>query len=302
MVNPSDTDILIGMMKNGKPISPDELTKLATIGGKLDYARLIKYTAMAEQLYKNQTNDKNANRTAIKSDARGNAKRPAASRTTRSRRRSDDDAPSRKDIEEMYNRMDNADAKKASWLARVAAFLIDGCIITVIFFFLIGVFGLYKNPMGILLFFGTFVLYFAFFESSSFQATPGKWLFHLKVVDDQKDKRISFSIALWRGILKYFLWIIAGKGINMFSGTEVVNDNWLKENDPKTHLQDEKNRRLAMFLAVFVGFWGIDRFYLGYKKIGVLKFFTLGGLGILWLYDIYCIFAKKGFAAKVKWK
>jgi len=33
-----------------------------------------------------------------------------------------------------------------------------------------------------------------------------------------------------------------------------------------------------------------------------LKFFTLGGLGILWLYDIYCIFAKKGFAAKVKWK
>ena len=63
-----------------------------------------------------------------------------------------------------------------------------------------------------------------------------------------------------------------------------------------------KSWKIALVLAIFLGIYGADRFYLGYKKIGLLKLFTAGGLFILWFYDIFCIAMKRGFAAKVQWK
>lgn len=47
-----------------------------------------------------------------------------------------------------------------------------------------------------------------------------------------------------------------------------------------------KNKTTALFLSIFVGELGIDRFYLGYIGIGLLKLFTVGCFGILWLIDI----------------
>lgn len=53
-----DTELLLEMVKKGKVPSQDELMKLATIDGKVDYAKLVKYGAMAGLLYKKLYADK----------------------------------------------------------------------------------------------------------------------------------------------------------------------------------------------------------------------------------------------------
>ena len=46
---------------------------------------------------------------------------------------------------------------------------------------------------------------------------------------------------------------------------------------------------LALLLSVLFGVIGVDRFYLGYPALGVLKMFSFGGLLIWWLVDIVLI-------------
>ncbi len=40
-------------------------------------------------------------------------------------------------------------------------------------------------------------------------------------------------------------------------------------------------------ISIFPGSLGVDRFYLGDTKNGILKYFTFGGFGIWWLKDIF---------------
>lgn len=48
-------------------------------------------------------------------------------------------------------------------------------------------------------------------------------------------------------------------------------------------------RLIVFFISILFGIMGIDRIYLGDYKGGILKFATLGGLGIWYLLDIYRI-------------
>jgi hypothetical protein len=54
-------------------------------------------------------------------------------------------------------------------------------------------------------------------------------------------------------------------------------------------LLSEKEWIVALLLSALLGTLGIDRFYLGYTLLGVLKLITLGGCGIWWVIDLILI-------------
>lgn len=54
----------------------------------------------------------------------------------------------------------------------------------------------------------------------------------------------------------------------------------------------ERKFSVALLLSLFLGWLGIDRFYLGQGFTGFLKLITLGGFGIWYLIDIFIIASK----------
>ena len=54
-----------------------------------------------------------------------------------------------------------------------------------------------------------------------------------------------------------------------------------------------KNKTTALLLSFFLGAFGVDRFYLGYTGLGIVKLITCGGFGIWTLIDFIMLICDK---------
>jgi TM2 domain-containing membrane protein YozV len=52
---------------------------------------------------------------------------------------------------------------------------------------------------------------------------------------------------------------------------------------------EKKDRTTGLILAVLIGKFGVDRFYLNDIAMGILKFITLGGCLIWWVVDWFTV-------------
>jgi TM2 domain-containing membrane protein YozV len=61
---------------------------------------------------------------------------------------------------------------------------------------------------------------------------------------------------------------------------------------PSKTAPEKKKFITTLLFSVFLGYLGVDRFYMGYVGLGILKIITCAGCGIWYIIDIILIATK----------
>ncbi len=82
-----------------------------------------------------------------------------------------------------------------------------------------------------------------------------------------------------------FLWAMLYNTVLVFAAAILT----LPQKAALEESSQGKSKTTAIILSVLLGALGIDRFYLGYIGLGIVKLITGGGLGIWWIIDLVMI-------------
>jgi len=98
----------------------------------------------------------------------------------------------------------------------------------------------------------------------------------------------------------FIIKMVKEKNIGDGKGITIINQNMLSNAQSTKKPIVKRSYIVGLLLSIFLGFLGIDRFYVNHIGLGILKFFTVGGFGIWWFIDIIN-FATKN-VSYVKWE
>ncbi len=113
---------------------------------------------------------------------------------------------------------------------------------------------------------------------------PGSILFMFFMIVSLDELYFYFSLGLAAAAP---LWLLAVAAVTPFERLSLAGEPEKEarvQNAPPT-----KNKLTAILFAIFFGGLGVDRFYLGYTLLGVIKLLTMGGFGIWTIVDLILI-------------
>ncbi len=113
---------------------------------------------------------------------------------------------------------------------------------------------------------------------------PGSILFMFFTIVALADYCAFFAVGL---VTAAPLWLLAVVAVTPFERLSLASEPEKEarvQNAPPT-----KSKLTAILFAIFFGGLGVDRFYLGYTLLGVIKLLTMGGFGIWTIVDLILI-------------
>lgn len=111
-----------------------------------------------------------------------------------------------------------------------------------------------------------------------------RWLQN-QLADNTTKSAQAFTVFLYF-FLSWGVWTLI-----MYEIRGLVFDD-LQWREP-AELGPPRKRTKAVLLSLLGGWLGLDRFYLGYPRMGVLKLLTLGLCGFWWILDVILLLANK---------
>lgn len=113
---------------------------------------------------------------------------------------------------------------------------------------------------------------------------PGSILFMFTTIVALAEDHFFFAFGLAAAAP---LWLLAVTAVTPFERLSLASEPEKEarvQNAPPT-----KSKLTAILFAIFFGGLGVDRFYLGYTLLGVIKLLTMGGFGIWTIVDLILI-------------